>query len=166
MAWDQDDWDEGIAHCLTMIKPWLAGATRVLDYGAGPGRLAVPVAELGYEVVAMDTSPEMLSFGLQHPRVAYVEVGQKAPICDAAYSVLTFQHLPDEAIVLAQQNISKQLSRGSLVVIQLTQGSAQGPTAWERNPYEIWSLISSRFVVEQRLRDPSYPSWWWVVARS
>jgi SAM-dependent methyltransferase len=37
------------------------GAARILELGAGSGRVTIPLARAGYEVVAVDTSPAMLA---------------------------------------------------------------------------------------------------------
>lgn len=73
-AWDQADpqaihplrrvseeayWESGQqqAHALATVIP--AGA-KIMDFGCGDGRVAIPMAALGYEVTAVDASQRML----------------------------------------------------------------------------------------------------------
>lgn len=44
-----------------LLASHLSPASTVLDLGAGAGRLAIPLAELGHRVTAVDVSPEMLA---------------------------------------------------------------------------------------------------------
>ncbi|MFE3122338.1 class I SAM-dependent methyltransferase, partial [Streptomyces hydrogenans] len=46
------------ANALATVIP--AGA-RILDFGAGDGRVTLPLADLGYQVTAADSSPRMLA---------------------------------------------------------------------------------------------------------
>lgn len=43
-----------------MIAPYFARGERLLDFGAGDGRVAVPLHDRGYVVTAVDSSPAML----------------------------------------------------------------------------------------------------------
>ncbi|MDG2113574.1 MAG: class I SAM-dependent methyltransferase, partial [Actinomycetota bacterium] len=57
-----DDWYaevSDVAACATAVAE-LAQNGRVLELGVGTGRLAVPLAELGLDVVGVDASPAML----------------------------------------------------------------------------------------------------------
>ncbi|MFF7329664.1 methyltransferase domain-containing protein [Streptomyces sp. NPDC008150] len=73
-AWDQADpeaihplrrvsedayWDSGRAQADMLATVIPAGA-KVLDFGCGDGRVAIPMAALGYEVTAADSSQRML----------------------------------------------------------------------------------------------------------
>lgn len=63
-----DDWYQGISDasaCAALVAELAdlagdAGGGPVLELGVGTGRLAVPIAELGLEVVGVDASPAML----------------------------------------------------------------------------------------------------------
>ena len=57
-----DDWYHGISDIATTIETLvaLAGDGRVLELGAGTGRLAIPLAAAGLEVHGLDTSNLML----------------------------------------------------------------------------------------------------------
>ena len=57
-----DQWYEDISdiHACTTAVSELAQGGRVLELGVGTGRLAVPLASLGLDVVGVDASPAML----------------------------------------------------------------------------------------------------------
>ncbi|MFB7647143.1 class I SAM-dependent methyltransferase [Streptomyces sp. NPDC056084] len=73
-AWDQADadaihplrrvsedayWESGRQQADMLATVILAGA-KVMDFGCGDGRVAIPMAALGYEVTAVDSSQRML----------------------------------------------------------------------------------------------------------
>ncbi|MGW1015593.1 class I SAM-dependent methyltransferase [Streptomyces niveus] len=73
-AWDQADpaaihplrnvseeayWESGRAQA-DMLATVIPGGAKVLDFGCGDGRVAIPLAALGYEVTAVDSSQRML----------------------------------------------------------------------------------------------------------
>lgn len=73
-AWDQADpdaihplrrvsedayWDSGRAQA-DMLATVIPDGAKVMDFGCGDGRVAVPMAALGYEVTAVDASQNML----------------------------------------------------------------------------------------------------------
>lgn len=73
-AWDQADptaihplrnvsedayWKSGRAQA-DMLATVVPDGAKVLDFGCGDGRVAIPMAGLGYEVTAVDASPRML----------------------------------------------------------------------------------------------------------
>lgn len=60
------------AATLEVITSAVAPPARVLDFGAGTGRLALPLAARGYEVTAVDTSAQMLAVLAQKPGAARV----------------------------------------------------------------------------------------------
>lgn len=58
-----DEWHKGLMDDEGAVAALaeLAGDGPVLEFGVGTGRLAVPLAERGHEVVGVDISPEMLA---------------------------------------------------------------------------------------------------------
>lgn len=73
-AWDQADpeaihplrrvsedayWESGKAQA-EMLATVIPDGAKVLDFGCGDGRVAIPMAALGYEVTAVDSSQKML----------------------------------------------------------------------------------------------------------
>lgn len=53
-------WQSGAEQAALIARDVRAGAY-VLDFGAGDGRVAIPLARLGYTVTAADSSPTMLA---------------------------------------------------------------------------------------------------------
>ncbi|UPZ27643.1 class I SAM-dependent methyltransferase [Streptomyces sp. LRE541] len=53
-------WASGADQARTIAGVLPAGA-RVLDFGAGDGRVAIPLRAMGYDVTAVDSSPRRLS---------------------------------------------------------------------------------------------------------
>lgn len=73
-AWDEADpsaihplrhvsegayWESGKAQA-DMLAAVIPDGAKVMDFGCGDGRVAIPLAELGYEVTAVDSSQRML----------------------------------------------------------------------------------------------------------
>ncbi|MDQ0791986.1 bifunctional 2-polyprenyl-6-hydroxyphenol methylase/3-demethylubiquinol 3-O-methyltransferase UbiG [Streptomyces sp. B1I3] len=73
-AWDQADptaihplrqvsegtyWESGKVQA-SMLASMIPDGAKVMDFGAGDGRVAIPLAGLGYEVTAVDASQNML----------------------------------------------------------------------------------------------------------
>jgi 2-polyprenyl-3-methyl-5-hydroxy-6-metoxy-1,4-benzoquinol methylase len=56
---DEAYWASGRAQALEAAI-WIPSEGTVLDFGCGDGRLAIPLAKLGYDVLAVDASQEML----------------------------------------------------------------------------------------------------------
>ncbi|MER5584103.1 class I SAM-dependent methyltransferase [Streptomyces asoensis] len=89
-AWDQADpdaihptrsvseeayWASGEAQAKLLAAVIPAGA-KVLDFGCGDGRVAIPMADLGYEVTAVDASQRMLDrLGERAPAMTTVQAG-------------------------------------------------------------------------------------------
>ncbi|SDY48213.1 Methyltransferase domain-containing protein [Saccharopolyspora shandongensis] len=63
--------DENLVSCL---ERGVLAPGRALDLGCGPGRNAVHLASLGFEVDAIDLSPEAVSWGRERAREAGVDV--------------------------------------------------------------------------------------------
>ncbi|MCX5537742.1 class I SAM-dependent methyltransferase [Streptomyces sp. NBC_00006] len=73
-AWDQADpeeihplrrvsedayWESGKAQA-DMLTDVIPDGAKVMDFGCGDGRVAIPMADLGYDVTAVDSSQKML----------------------------------------------------------------------------------------------------------
>lgn len=79
-AWDQADpaaihplrrvsedayWESGEAQA-DMLASVIPDGAKVMDFGCGDGRVAIPLAALGYEVTAVDSSQRMLDRLTEH----------------------------------------------------------------------------------------------------
>ena len=87
-AWDQADpaaihplrrisedayWQSGKTQA-SMLADVIPDGAKVMDFGCGDGRVAIPLAGLGYEVTAVDASQRMLNRLTQHaPDMATVQ---------------------------------------------------------------------------------------------
>jgi SAM-dependent methyltransferase len=106
---------------LSIVRSYVGGRRRVLDLGAGTGRIADPLALAGNDVVAVDESPEMVAC-IQHARgvvsrIEDLELGETFDVVlllshlintlpDQRAALLTTaeRHLADDGIVIAQRH--------------------------------------------------------------
>jgi len=52
------EWDRSIVKMLTAI---FSPDVQILDVGCGYGRIAIPLAELGYQIKGLDLSPQLIA---------------------------------------------------------------------------------------------------------
>jgi len=170
MAWDADDWDEGIAHCLTMLVPdgaWMREGPS-LDYGCGPGRLTAAVHHRTWagmstvESVGYDPNPKMLHES-DNDAVRFVDRLTGLGTFGFVFSVLVLQHLDHESQHAAIDNMAAMCGRGGTVRVQFTYEGDTGPlsnptprptmTRWMRDAglVSVWTEL-----------DPVYPTWAWA----
>lgn len=72
-----------LRHDLAFAREHLPQSGRIVDLGCGTGRLAIPLAQAGFGVVAVDLSDEMLAIVGEKARVAGVSVDRvKANLVD------------------------------------------------------------------------------------
>ena len=125
---------------VTMLMELISPGERVLELGAGTGRIAVPLALNGCQVTAVDSSEAMLSVGrerMEDVGVCVMEGDMRRPLCGAGadrseadskgqfdvvvIGLSTFQHLlrrQDQMQVLA--TVSQHLHSGGRLVIDWT----------------------------------------------
>jgi 2-polyprenyl-3-methyl-5-hydroxy-6-metoxy-1,4-benzoquinol methylase len=88
-AWDQADpaaihplrhvsetayWESGEAQAA-MLASVIPDGVKVMDFGCGDGRVAIPLAGLGYEVTAVDSSQRMLDRLRERADLTTVQAG-------------------------------------------------------------------------------------------
>ena len=135
------------------------GPGRILELGAGSGRVTIPLARDGHEVVAIDQSPAMIA-GLR-ARIAKLPPAVAPRISVVPQDLCTFEAPGKFSLVIAAFNVLEHLyTRGELdaclrrVVAHLAPGGAfafdvQLPDlAWlGRDPQKRWA--------KTRFTDPS-----------
>lgn len=105
---DPQDFADSAIPDLNVILDGVPTGGRVLEIGAGIGRLLVPLEDRFDELVGVDIAPGMIDLShdylVGHPKVkVLVNDGASLPFedksFDVVFSYITFQHIPDRAIV-------------------------------------------------------------------
>ncbi len=114
---------------IKMLQEFVSAGQRVLELGAGSGRIAVPLAELGCQVTAVDSSEAMLSVGqprMSEAGVRFVrgdmrclQLGEQFEL--VVFGLSTFQHLLRRKDQLAALQVARQhLAAGGRLLIDWT----------------------------------------------
>ena len=144
------------ARTMAALRKYVHPGARVLDLGCGPGPDAVTLAKLGYDVTAVDWSPEMVERaneairvrGLEHNARAHVmgihEIDRLPPgTWQAAYSNLgPLNCVPD--LTAAARAIASRLEPDGVLVISLIGRSCP----WEWLLYGLrgdWPRVRVRY---------------------
>lgn len=100
---------------------------RVVDYGAGAGYLVQKLAERGFDVLAMDTSPESVRLVIDrmgqraHFLGAHVVDSGVTPLddncTDTVFLIETVEHLDDDAMASIVREIRRILRPGGHLVV-------------------------------------------------
>lgn len=159
-AWDQADpkaihplrdvseeayWDSGAVQAAELAR-YLPRKGRILDYGCGDGRVAIPLHQRGYNIVAADTSPTMLAaLTAREPgiKTALVEPMEPQPGgFDAAYclAVLIHHDYADGADIIA--DIRDSVQPGGLLILDW-------PTSDNPTERHSWIGVTTWSVADQ-----------------
>jgi SAM-dependent methyltransferase len=160
-AWDEDE-DDG--HCADMLQELLPWTHPKVEIGCGPGRL------LGYSgAVGVDSSPNMVRWALDLRHPAVLNDGQTLPFPDesvaAVYSVLVFQHIPDEVVGSYCAEAWRILKPGGVFVAQYVTMGDVGPHNHPRTTGEMATLLWSWFrpgATVEHIDDPQHFEWAWI----
>ena len=78
---------------LDVIRQLEAPPARIVDFGAGTGRLAIPLARMGYRVTAVEASPMHKDRGRERPRaIGDMQIEQQGvPIGPGEFDTLLIQ---------------------------------------------------------------------------
>lgn len=144
-------WRDETRATMKMVEPLLGPNARVLDYGAGPGRLtkAILRAQPAVQVVAVDSSPQMLKLLPTYvgprlmTRVRLVEFTGVTQLrqdlsrdrFDLALAVYVLQHVSKDILREVLQTILLSLKPGGkFFVINSTSRCVPCMSAEERGP--------------------------------
>lgn len=158
-AWDEDDDDERMVARVVDAMPC---RSRLLDLGVGPRRVADRVAgRRDAFVIGADATWAMVA-GLTPTVIADRALPFPAGVFDGSWSVLTFQHLPDEVAV----GYCAELDRVTAgpIVVQSSVGTERGVAEFRRPAGVVagWFARLGRDVVVST--DPAESTWEWTTA--
>ena len=114
-----------------LVTPAFSPA-RILDFGCGVGRLVLPLARIGREVVGADVSPEMLSEAQRNASEAgltnasFVRVDDSLRSVpgefDLVHSFIVLQHIPTARGEAIAQRLVRRLAPGGVAALHFTYG--------------------------------------------
>jgi ubiquinone/menaquinone biosynthesis C-methylase UbiE len=147
-------WDQQI---VTRLREMIAPGQRVLDAGCGYGRIAIPLAEAGYDVTGLDLSDALLRVARERVEAAKVAVRWiretmcRMPLPDDSFDVVlclwsAFHELLEEAEqIAAVKEMHRVLRPGGWALIEgpvFTPASAAEIASGERyGPENRLSLV-------------------------
>jgi SAM-dependent methyltransferase len=102
-------------YLLGLVRGHAPSGGRVLDFGAGSGQFALPLAELGFDVTALE--PDELLLGRLRGRIAAVadpdELADRSFQC--IYTLNVLEHIKDD--VAALRRLRSKLASGGILLI-------------------------------------------------
>lgn len=140
----------------------------VLDFGCGPGRLAVPVADArpDLNIVGLDISPRMLAQAPDHQRILYLhgdDIFNLGPI-DGAWSVLVFQHLPPDVAAGYLGELATAIRPGGPLLVHFIEGDFHAGLCHQYQPDEIADMAQTAGFTVTDLSEQVDVRWWWLTA--
>lgn len=143
--------------------------TQVVEVGVGTGTDAIALQAHGLAVTGVDLSPENIARCRSAGVPAQVGSALDLPFADdsfeAAFSVSTFMHFPDDAFSRALDELGRVLVSGAPTALGLwggddTEGAHEADTieparyfSW-RSPERVQSLVTPHAKIE------AYETWW------
>jgi len=132
---------------------------KVLDLGCGPGHDSYKFSELGYDVVGIDYSSEMIrraqSFKdtVNKPKFVVGDMREISNIFqenefDAAWVSASLLHISEKDVPKVLENLKKILKDGAVLYISL-KGGEQGPAIVEEGKYGI--SMQREFIFWERI---------------
>lgn len=112
-------WDSGKVQAAELAEVLPYGG-RILDYGCGDGRVAIPLYHLGYNIVAADSSPTMLAaLKAREPVVTTTLInGDEFPGgFDAVYCLAVLIHQDYATATEIITNLVDAVDRGGVLIL-------------------------------------------------
>jgi ubiquinone/menaquinone biosynthesis C-methylase UbiE len=166
-----------LAPVIDVVKTNRNKAINILDIGCGVGRLAIPIAEKypNSMVMGIDISIGMLRISIERAGTALVNFGTELcngrtipypdAIFDAAYSVLTFQHVPTVAKRIYVNETARVLRKGGVFRFQFVEDAEFGLVSYGISKNEIRAMCErAGFTIKQIDTGIILPNWTWVTA--
>lgn len=176
-------WETRIPECLDLIVPALRQglgrrkSVSILDLGCGIGRLTLPVAQLFPKatVIGVDISQAMLDRAtLEAAGEGVVNAvwalgdGRELPqtgTLHAAYSMITFQHMPWEAAAHYIAQVAERLAPGGVFRFQVVEGSEAHFLSHHTSEGAVRAACEAAGLeVSAYERGGMYACWSWVTA--
>lgn len=173
------DQPEMTAVCLDWIQCWIPSSLeplRCLEIGCGIGRLTFPMARSmpRATVLGLDASPKMLEYARAARGDANVRFMQSCgpgaygfgqDLYDAAWSVLTFQHLAPERAKEYVVAVGRALRQGGRFVFQFVEGEERQPLSNHFPLDEVCGWLGeSRLRPIDSARGVGHELWTWIAA--
>lgn len=144
--WNVDQavyWQSGF-HQATQAADFIPDGGRVLDFGAGNGRVSIPLAERGYQVTAVDSAPKRLAELTGYAERANVKIktvesdgsdlaAKIRPKVDTVVCRAVFIHHAPEDIARLVGYLSGVIKKGGHLVVDWPTGPVeQTRGAWNQ----------------------------------
>ncbi|MCA9244351.1 MAG: methyltransferase domain-containing protein [Phycisphaerales bacterium] len=136
---------------------------RVYEPFCGTGRIAIALAERGYDLIGADIVPAALDFARQraadHGAAVRWELADASawspnePVDAVVTLIDSFRHLPPEAAKAAVANFAKSLRANGLLIV----GVDVGDRPIEVTPEEHWTMERDGVVVQTAVFDLRKP---------
>ena len=124
-----------MSHIQHLFYRHLPDEGKVLEIGCGSGRDAMALVDRGYQVTAVDGSPEMIRQACRiHPTLEGKLIHRAFPLrerdplakehFDAIVSIAVFMHIPDEELFETAYQIRAMLAPGGVLFISVSTGGS------------------------------------------
>ena len=153
---------------------------KLLEIGCGIGRLTNLVAEIiqsrGYKVLGVDVSPAMINMAKIYGKDIFnaeYQVSNGRDLAsienesiDGVYSMVTFQHIPQEAFKGYIKEVGRVLKMGGKFRFQYVEGKNDGILTHDNKKDDVikW-LEESGFEVLKVEEKLMHHRWTWITAR-